>query len=60
MSITEIDDTEAKVVDWEINFELDNGKVLPFWEVFTESEACRIDDIICDLVRKNGIWHGDR
>ena len=59
MSITEIDDTESKVVDWDINFEFDNGKVIPIFQVLTESDASLIDQLICDIISKEGLWHGN-
>tara|TARA_R100000781_G_scaffold90240_1_gene55748 strand:+ start:2024 stop:2206 length:183 start_codon:yes stop_codon:yes gene_type:complete len=57
MSVTEIDDTEAKVVDWDITFEFDNGKHIPIFQVLTDSDAGLVDQLICDLVVKEGIWH---
>ena len=40
------------------DYEFDTGTDIPIFQVLTESDASLIDQLICDIVRKEGIWHG--
>ena len=47
----------SKVVDWEILFEFEDGREKPMFQVLTDSDAELVDQLICSLVVKEGIWH---